>query len=591
MDQASGERRAGEQGSRIGMILRIIVTVVAVGCGIWMEFSQACELPFHRQMGSDAVTVVKRASMALPAGLEAGDRLPFDQQSRLVLAVLVQPNVPTTVAYPMVVERAGRDLTVPVRTVVESSPGPMFVAIDDLTELGLLALGLLTLWRGRDWAAWGLTLLTMSVLVGSAVSQMIMPPFLNLVELSTQILFTSLGPLLALYITATHLVGRTKSNQAVRDRWFIGVLLVFGIVEFVPLPLLMFWRIGSSGLVNTLIGIGALAILSMPLLILIGGYVAAKPDQRLRIKWIMTGSFLLIPLVVLPIIAGLEPHAGLRTLLVISVLREALTALIFGIYAFAVLSTRLVEVRVVINRAVVFTLLMGLVVGLLALIESLIENSALHGRAGLALEVAAPLVLGIAFDQLQRRIEQGVDRVFFRREHKARETMREFVRDAGFIEQAETLVARMVAVFHHHSGGQGAALFEVRAMMFERTAQHGHRWPEVVGVDDPALVRLRAVSDPIDLHGMESALGADGVALPLALRGRVFGVLVCGPRNAGRYAQTEMVELGQAAKEVGASLFALRAKANEVLVERLALGQIGLQEAAMEARQLSGLSL
>jgi hypothetical protein len=125
----------------------------------------------------------------------------------------------------------------------------------------------------------------------------------------------------------------------------------------------------------------------------------------------------------------------------------------------------------------------------------------------------------------------------------------------------------------------------------ECLAQEGlATWPGLIDPDDPALVRLRATLTPLDLHESESAFGSNGLALPLALRGRIFGVLVCGPRPAGRYAQAETSELGQAAHDVGASLFALRARANEVLIERLAQGQLHADRAVSEARRLAGIS-
>jgi hypothetical protein len=124
----------------------------------------------------------------------------------------------------------------------------------------------------------------------------------------------------------------------------------------------------------------------------------------------------------------------------------------------------------------------------------------------------------------------------------------------------------------------------------ECLAQEGDfAWPHQLGVDDPALVRLRATLTPLDLHESESLLGAEGLALPLALRGRMFGVLVCAPRAAGRYAQAEAGALAQSAHDVGASLFALRARANELLIERIAQGQLQADYAVNEARRLAGM--
>ena len=246
--------------------------------------------------------------------------------------------------------------------------------------------------------------------------------------------------------------------------------------------------------------------------------------------------------------------------------------------------------HIALTRAVVFSALMMIVVGALGAVENLIERSALGESAGAALEFGVPLAIGVLFQRLHRWIEARVDQILFREEHKSRAALRDFVRDAGFVENADVLVGRMVAIFAKHAGGRGAALYELRGNGMECSAQDGNdHWPDVIDVDDPGLVRLRATLGPVDLHEAESALGREGLALPLALRGRIFGVLVCGPRAAGRYAQAEAQELGQAAHDVGASLFALRGRANEVLIEKLAQGQVQVDRAVVEARKLAGM--
>jgi hypothetical protein len=573
------------------LILRGFVTVLALAGAVWVQSLTVRQLPFHVDMKSNYAVVIPRPGIALPSGIAADDHIPLAAQSIVSRAVLIASNVPSDRTYPLVIAHDGHSGTVLVRTVAVPGDGRYMEVIGALTLLAVLLVGLITLWRGRDWAAWGLSIFAISIIIGNMSGNVPRAPFGNIVGFIGQDLMTGPAVFLGLYLTATSLVASDRKVNRRGLRAYIGLLAVGAAVEFTPSLLILFTS--RNYLFTPLEVAGALmALVSLvvPLVVLTRGFVAAQPDQRLRIKWVLAGSALLVPLLLSEFWSQAYSNSAPIALEIVAAARGTLGALIFAIYAFAVLSARLVDVRIVINRAVVFTVLMGLVVGLLALVESLIENSALHGRVGLALEVAAPLILGIAFDQLQRRIEQVVDRVFFRREHRARESMRDFVRDAGFVEQPDVLVARIVAVFDSHSGGHGAALFEARTGIFERTAEHGNCWPEMVDGDDPALVRLRATLLPLDLHGIESACGAEGIALPLALRGRLFGVMICGPRSAGRYAQAEMVELAQSARDVGASLFALRARANETLVERLALGQIKPKEATIEARLLTGMS-
>ena len=228
---------------------------------------------------------------------------------------------------------------------------------------------------------------------------------------------------------------------------------------------------------------------------------------------------------------------------------------------------------------------MGLIVGCFALLESLIERSALGEGAGLTLEIGVPLGLGVLFHQLHVRLEALVDRLFFGHEHRARQALGEFVRDAGFVESPQVLIERTVEAFARHSGGAAAALFEWQQGRFVRRGAHPATavWPAQVDHDDPALVRLRATRAPLDLHGIPSAFGAVELLLPLSLRGHLLGVVPCDPRAAGRHARADIDRLAPAAHEIGASLFALRAQANESELQAWRQGRRRLPEAAPAA--------
>ncbi len=52
-----------------------------------------------------------------------------------------------------------------------------------------------------------------------------------------------------------------------------------------------------------------------------------------------------------------------------------------------------------------------------------------------------------------------------------------------------------------------------------------------VGVDDLAFVKLRTHDSEVDLNATPSALGQEGYAFPLRVRGRLLGALVIGPRT------------------------------------------------------------
>jgi hypothetical protein len=457
----------------------------------------------------------------------------------------------------------------------------------------LLALGLLTLWRGRDWSAWGLAMFALGIAFGSILADLPSPPWLGLALLGLERWLYGPMAFLGLYLTATALVGwRPRLLRFPGILYVLALLLLFALEAGGTLAFVLFGVLDLPVQLQGVIVACGLVGLVVPLWVLLRGYARAAAESRLRIRWILSCTGLLLPLMLIQFAmqnAAVQQSPALAWLRWTGV---ALSFVVLGLYTYAVLRQRLVEVRVVINRALVFALLMGVVVGLFALMESLIERSAIGERAGLALEIGAPLALGILFHQLHRRVEALVDRVFFHREHRARAALDDFVRDAGFVESPQTLIARTVEAFDRHAGAAGAALYEARDGGFDCSGREGpaSAFPDRLDLDDRALVRLRATLAPLDLHGVGSTLGAEGLALPLALRGHLFGVLVCGSRPAGRHAQADIERLGRAAHEVGASLFALRARANESLVEALARGVLPPAQAMLQARELAGSS-
>lgn len=576
--------------------LRLMIGALAVVAIALTWSAPRRELPFHLKTDAAGGVIEARGWTPLPAGLQAGDRVVLAEQTARMRAVLADENVPGSRTYRLWVQRAGSVLPVAVRSVAQkqTAESGRIHWVSSAEQAMLLVLGLLTLWRGRDWAAWGLAMFAISILFAKILVGLPAPPFPGLaLHMVGQWLG---GPMafLGLYLTATALLGlRPRLLHGLGIVYLLLLLLLFALEAGGSVAFVAFAVSGEPAAFNDIIIACGIAGLAVPLWVLLRGYVDAAAAARLRIRWILSSTALLLPAMLIEIALQNAAVQQSPALMWLRWIGTALTIAVLALYTYAVLRQRLVEVRVVVNRALVFALLMGMVVGLFALMESLIERSAIGESAGLALEIGVPLALGILFHQLHRRVEALVDRVFFHREHRARAALSDFVRDAGFVESPQTLIARTVEAFSRDAGVTGAALYEAREGGFDCSGRDGAGFAcqDRLDQDDRALVRLRATLAPLDLHGVGSALGAEGLALPLALRGHLFGVLVCGPRPAGRHAQADIERLGHAAHEVGASLFALRARANESLVEALARGVLPPAQAISQARALAAAPL
>ncbi len=559
------------KGSKRWTYLRFAVSAILIGLLALTVILPSHELPFHLHIRTDSGVVEPRTGMPLPRGLHPGDVVPLAAQGVRMRAVLLNGNVPDDASYLLRVERGDGLKSVAVRS-VPLSRTPTFYpnALITLVLTGMiLALGLLVLWRGRGWEAWGIAVFFLSSSLSDSLMSFSAPPYANLMLLGTETLLTGVI-FVGLFLMAHALVG-WRPGQKLAWKWLYGFLLsCFVAARVGEIAGFLFTGMGNPPIaiqVGTfLLGLLCLAV---PILILAHGYYRASPEARLRIRWILLGTSLLIPLFI--------SYAFWHTSsLWVALGRLFLTLSLIAFYTYAILRRRLVEVRVVVNRVLVFATLMAGVVGFFALIENLIERSAIGEGAGIAFEIVIPLILGVLFHQLHRRIEAFVDRVFFQREHRARAELNRFVHDAAFIQSPAVLLERTVETFGRAVGATGCALYEIHPQGYRLSARDdaARRLPVLLDPDDRALVRLRATRNVQDLHSLGSALGEEGLALPLALRGQLFGVLFLGPLPAGRYAKADIERLAHAAHEVGASLFALRAQAADQLIEALASGRL-----------------
>ncbi len=103
---------------------------------------------------------------SLPAGLRAGDLIPIRRLEPVGrAAVFAQHDVASGSVLTLPIIRAGRQRVVAARAMVDKS-----TALETVEFLGfqtvMFAIAMLTLWRGRDWAAWGLSAVTVVQISG-----------------------------------------------------------------------------------------------------------------------------------------------------------------------------------------------------------------------------------------------------------------------------------------------------------------------------------------------------------------------------------------------------------------------------------------
>ena len=574
-------------------LVRLLVSALAIAAVAATGFSASNSLPFRTACGGDSCRVTSVLASAASPTLHTGDEIVVSDQPFATRAVLLADNVPTGRDYLLYVRRDTEHLSVSVHTLPSSRTQPTGSRIASRTALVFILLfGLLMLWRGESAASRGLCLFTLSSVVTAGLYQWALAPPWNLVVQGVGTLIGGPGAFMGLYLTAEAL-GRADSRSRAA-RWartaYLGALLLLYLTEVVPKLIVAAGRpvpLFTAGQLATLI-LGVVAWI-VPLSYLLKGYRVSTPENRLRIRWFIVSIALLLPLLACNLLLQSEDVHVASWVALLAVTQILLTFAVFGILSYAALSQRLVAVRFVLNRALVFGVLTALLIGTLSLLESLIERSVISKEAGLALDIVVPLLLGISIHHIHRWGEENVERVVFRNEYRARSAISTFLRDAGFIAHPVTLFERTVETFAAHGGGRYCALYLSGKDGYERVgaSEHARGLPQRISVDDVAMVRLRATLSPVDLFGLSSELGPNGLALPLAIRGRLDGVLVCGEKTAGRYAQAEIEFLSKAAAGIASCIIALRAELRGHFVDRVASGTLPMAQVLEEARGLA----
>jgi hypothetical protein len=298
---------------------------------------------------------------------------------------------------------------------------------------------------------------------------------------------------------------------------------------------------------------------------LIGGIVAASPRERPRVAWV---GVALIPLYFVAFVSLVLLDAGYN-LNFNSLSLNVAEFFVPAVLTYAMLSRRLLDVGFVLNRAVVFSGVSIVLIGTFVLIEWALTAwlSSANRTTNIAVSAAVALVLGLSVRFIHARVDRFVDSVFFRKRHENERALALFAREAPYITDAKILLARAEETLRRHAGVSFARILLAEA----------HSYGDV-SENDPAIVRLGAAREALDLNGVETKIQGD-LAYPMVARGRLVGALVLGPRVSDEsYAPDESAAIAQLATSVGNAVdaFAKEREMHREMIEaiRAVLGEM-----------------
>ncbi len=561
---------------RYGFLILLSVLIVLASTYLIFALNHRPGLPFSIRVIDEHTAVVQPIpGIRWPPALRAGDQVDLTvlpRATRIAIGMTVGlSTLPARRTYTFMIRRGGAAVAIPVKTARSNafSPDSPMYWVTLCFGLLLAAIALLTIWRGRNRAAAGLALWAVAFLAGYDAGFVPSDGTVGLGLLlgaMSLILLARVG----FYVMAESMLGGTLGRRALA--WWRAsflLLLALGAARAVVAPVL-FVATGWAELMRPEYGIALTSSYLVPVALLLVNYRRAPLAQRLRLRWMLGSSVLFVG----GIFLSNTPLLGFFASVSISRFMFAMAMLGF---LYAVLRHRVVDIAVVLNRALVYAATTSLLLGLLALLESLVERTTLGRGASLVLELAVPVGLGAALSTVHRRIESTVEQFLFRRQYREDTALRGFARECAFVTQAENLLDLTVGQMSLHTDAPWVAVYEYAPEGFVCTRQRGsHELTARLDVDDLALVKLRAHDAEVELGDTSSSLGPEGHVFPMRVRDRLLGILVVGPRSDEQYAADERELFAHVAHEVGATLFALRAQASE---ERAKASEALLDEA------------
>jgi hypothetical protein len=587
-------RKPARQWARGSMSVRhwaaLLISILTAAVCLYLPFVPQTILPIGtKPLDRQHYAIVANSyAVPLPAGLRAGDIVDatrMDVASRLGLTTYAV--VPAGTRVTLAVERDGRQLQVPIEFVrMPVTPANMLEVVFSIALIWLVAaLGLLILWRGHRLAAVGVGIWCLADLCWNIPISLPLPlPLAGWTDVGGMALFYS-GALIGLYLLAEDLSWQDVHNKT--RRWsragFLLLVLVYLVgFTWTDLSFHLFgeWLFNPAHF-NARV-VAHLAAFAIPIGMLVSRYRRVRASERTRIRWVLAS----VAGIVAAYLVASDFGDIVFTSIVSDILFDVFTAASLIGFVYAVLRYRLVAVQVVLNRAMVFAIAVTILVAAFGLIESLIEDEALGNRASTLIALAVPLALGILFDQMHKRIERWVEYLFFRKQFRAEAALSQFAKECGYITSSRVLVDRTIAEVLRHAGAPAAGIYEYAGNTYRCLQQRGSRmFPERLAIDDPACVRLRASLTETRLDDLGSALGVDGLAFPVALRGMLIGVLVLASRPGELYAPRERELLLHVTHEVGASLHAMYVNETRAFLADVANGTLPSEKARATAQR------
>ncbi len=337
-------------------------------------------------------------------------------------------------------------------------------------------------------------------------------------------------------------------------RWFLWSALAVSLAVFViwlnPIVWLTFqvWVVpGPTRILEDLADALLLVIVLCGL-----SYIASgvEGEERRRVTWIAAG-IALSPLLdltwaIADIVSALIRDSS-PALLALEDWTDTLLPWfgLLGIIAvlYGFLSRRVVDIRVVIGRAAIYGATTLILVIFFGIIEWFAERVFEDTRPAIYVSLVSALFIGFAMNALHERAKRLFANVFFREQQNNERRLQRAARALANTSSEHTLVEFLIDEPVRVLGLTSSALFLAQPNgEFARVAARGWTTDEAEQIEgeDPLIVQMRTELKLVQLDvwrpagaPLPSGTKIPAIAVPLVMRGGVFGFVFYGERENG----------------------------------------------------------
>jgi PAS domain S-box-containing protein len=356
------------------------------------------------------------------------------------------------------------------------------------------------------------------------------------------ILIFSASLISALYVHFTFLLPIKKSflKKHPKALWlfYIPSIIIFIMWEIAYLMLLQYNDLAHHNYVSTFNKI-AQSWIAVSILFGIGNiihtYGSGPPIVKRQIKWVLWGN-----------VVGFIPYIFLFALPVIIREKELLSFdwatlpnLIVPIsFAFAVTKYRLMEVDIVINKSVVYSLATGILIGAYLILVNCLTLllSKFVKVSNLWVNIISILVIVVLFTPVRSKLQTAVDRLFYKKKQDFRkhlsvfsQTVTQFFDLRGLLSSAVKIVKSVFPI-------------ETVAVIIENK-KDGLPTVETEGVTANTVDRIRSnYKRPNNQKYVIHKEGEFILSVPLRVKNQVVGTINLGPKLSGDIYTSEDIE-------------------------------------------------